>query len=573
MLKKRYFQFQFSTIHRFLSRLPGFSRPDRHSLGFLNASQFLGVLNENIYKLVLVFFLIDLQGLRDANSILAAAGAVFVIPFILFSSLAGVLADRYSKSRLIMLIKAAEILVMGLILFAFAFQSKIAGYCLLFLLTTQEALFGPSKYGIIPELVPRNKVAKANGLITSFTYLAIIAGTFLASFMTEITGRHFVLVGGFCLFFAIIGFLCTFGIKYIPPKGIKKKINPFFFQEIYQTLKICKGERHLLVAMSGSAFFLFIGSFTQLNIIPFAIQALDLNEIAGGYLFLATALGIALGAFIAGRASKKNIELGLSCFSGFLIAILFFFLGAFPSHIYAVVFLLFLLGVFGGSFVVPFDSYVQVFSPQEQRGHVIGATNFLSFCGVLIASFALYVLNEVFGFTSARSFSIMGGLTLIFSLFIFFRLSDFSLSYITKKIIRPLFRIELTDVKLVYKASYPLLVLQNATWIKACLLSSLFPNLFFLIPQKKNRFFVNFFYSIHQIPLKKIDEIVKTKKFELPEGSLPCLYLKKGLSIEGFPPPFFLSQFLKKEVHDFVFVNFDQLKLGSAAIRFSKKQS
>lgn len=322
MLKKPFLQF--SMIRRFLSKLPGFKQPDRHSLGFLNASQFLGVLNENIYKLVLIFFLIDIEGVDKANNILALTGAVFVIPFILFSSLAGVLADRFSKTRLIMLIKGAEILIMGLIVFAFAFQSRAAGYCLLFLLTTQEALFGPSKYGIIPELVPRTMVSKANGLITSFTYLAIIIGTFLASFMTEITNRHYVLVGAFCLLIAIVGFLSTFGIRYIPPKGIKKKINPFFLQEIYQTLKICKEKKHLLVAMSSSAFFLFIGSFTQLNIIPFAIQALNLTEIAGGYLFLSTALGIVLGAFIAGRVSKKTIELGLSCFSGFLIALAFF---------------------------------------------------------------------------------------------------------------------------------------------------------------------------------------------------------------------------------------------------------
>ncbi|HSX12089.1 MAG TPA: MFS transporter, partial [Rhabdochlamydiaceae bacterium] len=366
MFKKSFFQF--SSIQRFLSKLPGFSKPDRHSLGFLNASQFLGVLNENIYKLVLVFFLIDIEGVEKANNILSLTGAIFVIPFLLFSSLAGVLADRFSKSRLIMGIKAAEILVMGLILFAFAFQSRVGGYCLLFLLTTQEALFGPSKYGIIPELVPRSQVPKANGLITSFTYLAIIAGTFLASFMTEITNRHFVLVGAFCLLIAIAGFISTFGIRYIPPKGIKKKINPFFLQEIYETLKICKQKKHLLVAMCSSAFFLFIGSFTQLNIIPFAIQSLKLTEIAGGYLFLSTAMGIVLGAFIAGRVSKKNIEIGLSCFSGFLIALAFFLLAIFSSHLAAVVICLFFLGFFGGTFIFLLILISKSLAPKSSAG-------------------------------------------------------------------------------------------------------------------------------------------------------------------------------------------------------------
>lgn len=565
--------FQFSLIRRFLSKFPGFSQPDRHSLGFLNASQFLGVINENIYKLVLIFFLIDIEGVEKANNILSLTGAVFVIPFILFSSLAGVLADRFSKSRLIMLIKGVEILVMGLVLFAFAFHSRVAGYCLLFLLTTQEALFGPSKYGIIPELVPRSQVSKANGLITSFTYLAIIVGTFLASFMTEITNRHYILVGAFCLLIAIAGFISTFGIRYIPPKGIKKKINPFFLQEIYQTLKICKEKKHLLVAMSSSAFFLFIGAFTQLNIIPFAIQSLHLSEIAGGYLFLSTALGIVLGAFVAGRVSKKNIELGLSCFSGFLIALAFFLLALFSHHLAAVIALLFFLGFFGGAFIVPFDSYIQVFSPEEQRGHAIGATNFLSFCGVLVASFALYFFNEMIGFSSAKSFFMMGVVTLAYSFFIFFRLSDFSLSYISKKVLRPFFKIDLIDVNLVYKAPYPLLILQNGTWLKASLLSSLFPNVFFLVPEKNHHFFLKLFYSIHILPLKEINEVAKNKKFEVPEDSLPCIFLKKGVTVESFPPPFFLSQFTKIEVHDFIYVKFEELKFRSAVIKFSKTKT
>ncbi|HSX04275.1 MAG TPA: MFS transporter [Rhabdochlamydiaceae bacterium] len=570
MIKKPFFHFRFSTIQRFLSKLPGFSRPDQHSLGFLNASQFLGILNENIYKLVLVFFLIDIEGVGKANNILALTGVVFVTPFILFSSLAGVLADRFSKSRLIMLTKLAEIVIMSLVLFAFAFQSRAAGYCLLFLLTTQEALFGPSKYGIIPELVPRPMVSKANGLITSFTYLAIIIGTFLASFMTEITNRHYVIVGAFCLLLAIIGFLATFGIRYIPPKGIKKRINPFFLQEIYQTLKICKEKKHLIVAMSGSAFFLFIGAFTQLNIIPFAIQSLHFSEIAGGYLFLATALGIVCGAFVAGRVSKKNIELGLSCFSGFLIALALFLLGVLSAHLIAVIILLFFLGFFGGTFIIPFDSYIQVFSPEEHRGHAIGATNFLSFCGVLVASFALYFFNEMLGLTSAKSFFMMGIITLGYSLFIFFRLSDFSLNYISKRVLRPLFKLELMDINLVYKAPYPLLILQNATWLKACLLSSLFPNIFFLIPEKNNHFFLKLFYSIHIIPLKQINEIAKNEKFQVPEETLPCIYLKKGITIDSFPPPVFLSQLFKVDVHDFIYVKFEELKFRSAVIKFSK---
>lgn len=222
-------RFQFSRIKRFLSKLPIFSKPDKYPLAFLNVAQFTGVLNDNIYKLALVFFLIGLKGPDNANTILSTVGAIFVIPFLLFSSIGGSLADRFSKSRLITLLKAAEICLFGLIILAFAFKLVWAGYLLLFLLSTHSALFGPSKYGIIPELVPKSKIPKANGLITAFTYLAIIIGTFLASFITEITDRNFVLVVGFCFLVAIIGFLSTFGIPVVSAKNAKEPLNFSFF--------------------------------------------------------------------------------------------------------------------------------------------------------------------------------------------------------------------------------------------------------------------------------------------------------------------------------------------------------
>lgn len=568
MLKK---PFLASRLSHFISKLPGFSKPDRNSIRFLNLSQFLGVLNENIYKLVLVFFLIDLQGISSANTILAATGIIFVIPFILFSSLAGGLADRFSKTSLIMIIKAIEIVVMALILFAFAFHSKGAGYFLLFLLTTQEALFGPSKYGIIPDLVPRNQVTKANGLITSFTYLAIILGTFLASFLSQITNRHYVVIGVVILFFSIIGFVSTFGIQYVPPKGVQKKINFFFLQDIYRTLKLCREKKHLLIVIVCSSFFMFIGSFTQLNIIPFAIQALKLNEISGGYLFLSTALGIALGAYLAGRVSKKTIELGLSCLAGFMIALSFFLIGAFSSHPYLVVICLFLLGISGGCFIVPCDSFIQVTSPEGHRGHVIGATNFLSFCGVLVAAIALYFFNEIIGLSSAQSFLLMGILTLLFSIYLFFRLSEYALSYFSKRILLPFFKLELVNIDLVYKASHPLLILQKGSWLKVCLLSSLFPQIFLLVPQNKGSSILKFFYSIRPISSDQMREMMKERRWELPEGSLPCLYLKKEFKLETSPQPFFLSQLFQMDVQEAIFVNFEELKWGSAIIKFSKK--
>ena len=390
----------------------------------LNLAQFLGVINDNVFKFTMAFLLIDAFGKEHASSILSATGAIYVIPFLLFSSSAGILADRFSKQKLLVIMKIVEMSVMVLAIFAFATISVLSCYILLFLLATHSAMFGPSKYGIIPELVENEKVSRANGLITSFTYLAIIIGTFLASFLTELTSRHFTLIAIFCFIVALGGFFSALGIKHTQPQGSQKKMNVFFVREIYRTLKASTQTRHLLPAIVGSSYFLFIGAFTQLNIIPFALQSLNLSEVTGGYLFLATALGIALGSYIAGKASKKRVELGMSCLAGLGIAFSFFLLAIFPDNLIKTVIALIFIGVLGGIFIVPFDTFIQLYSTNEKRGQTIAAANFLAFFGVLIASLALYLFNQVLYLTPAGGFAVVGLITLITTFVLMARLSD-----------------------------------------------------------------------------------------------------------------------------------------------------
>src|ERR1700722_15406441 len=141
------------------------------SFTYLNITQFLGALNDNIYKLLIVYLFIQVEGIENSPTILAVTGAVFVMPFLLFSASSGSLADRYSKRNIIILTKVLELIIMILGAVAFYYESKIGSYAILFLMAAQSALFGPSKYGIIPEIVPTERISSANGMITSFTFL------------------------------------------------------------------------------------------------------------------------------------------------------------------------------------------------------------------------------------------------------------------------------------------------------------------------------------------------------------------------------------------------------------------
>jgi acyl-[acyl-carrier-protein]-phospholipid O-acyltransferase/long-chain-fatty-acid--[acyl-carrier-protein] ligase len=378
----------------------------------LNFTQFLGALNDNIYKLLIVYFFIQLEGIEYSHQILATTGAIFVIPFLLFSAISGTLADRFSKRDIIVTTKILELVIMGLAVCAFAFQSKWGSYGILFLLASQAAIFGPSKYGIVPELVSTEKISKANGLMTSFTFLAIILGTFLASFLIQVTGRNFIICSIFCTFIALVGLVTSFGIEPTPPAGSQKKFQFFFLREIYQTLKLATKEVSLLPAMCGSAYFLFVGAFTQLNIIPFAVQSLQLSDIQGGYLFFLTALGIGIGALVAGKISGRIVELGLVPIGALGISLCSFLLDAFSDHLMMVIPLVTVLGIFGGIFEIPLDSYIQVASPKKSRGQMVAATNFMSFVGVLCASGLIYLNSEIFGIQSDKGFTLIGFLTL-----------------------------------------------------------------------------------------------------------------------------------------------------------------
>jgi acyl-[acyl-carrier-protein]-phospholipid O-acyltransferase/long-chain-fatty-acid--[acyl-carrier-protein] ligase len=565
---------KFGAVSRFFAQLPGFSRPDKHSLYFLNAAQFGGVLNDNIFKLVIAFLLIDIQGKQHASSILSTAGAIFVIPFLLFSSAAGVIADRFSKQRLLVGMKIAEMMIMVLAIFAFGFKSSWGSYCLLFLLSTHSAMFGPSKYAIISELVPSDRISRANGLVTSFTYLGVIVGTFLASFLTEMTDRNFVLVAGFCFLIAAAGFISTFGIKYTPPQGSQQKINPLFIREIYHTLVFCKSRKHLLIAITGSAFFLFIGAFTQLNIIPMAIESLHLNEIYGGYLFLSTALGISLGSYIAGKASKQRIELGLPCLSGIIISMLLFLLSVFSNHLFIVIFLLVLLGIFGGMFIVPFDSFVQIFSPSEKRGQIIAASAFLSFFGVLVASISLYFFSQVLDLSSASGFALIGVVTLWYTLLINFRLSDLALPYMSKKLLKPFMGVRTSNLELLEVNQNAILVLKKATWMKMMLLLSVAPKAHLLLPEIGKRRFPWFnwmFYSVHLIPTDaSYKTVVDTAKDLSSDSVTPCIAIDSDVIPEILQPTSPIVSFFKLTPTQILYVDVDRSGPGTL-IKFSKK--
>ncbi|HEV3270235.1 MAG TPA: MFS transporter [Candidatus Rhabdochlamydia sp.] len=519
-------------FRQLFKRIPSFSKTGLCSLACLNVAQALGVVNDNIFKFTMVFLLIETLGAAEASSILSATGAIYVIPFLLFSSYAGILADRLSKQKLLVFMKGIEVLAMGIAIVAFAARVPWLCYSLLFILAIHSAVMSPSKYGMIPELVSQHAVPRANGLITSTSYLAIIFGTFLASFLTETTHSQFTWVACICFMIAVGGFFAALGIKKTPEQATKVKAHPFFLKEIYYTLKIASLTPHLVTAIFSSAFFLFVGAFTQLNVIPFAIQTLHLSEIAGGYLFLVSALGIAAGAFLAGKLSRYKTALGFSCVACLGIAINFLFLSITKS-LPLVVISLILIGAFGGLFAVPFDTFIQLNSKDERRGQMIAAANFFSFTGVFIASLLLYIFSQFLELSSASGFAAIAALTLLVFLVLISRLSEFFFSFLAK-----IFFFFSSPCRTEFSAleanPSPIFILEKASFRKAFFLAAKFPMMHFLLSSNRSKqpWYCRLVYSLHAAP-KGLDtqELIAYAQTQLlPERPI-CLFFRKTFQI------------------------------------------
>lgn len=457
------------------------------SFAALNLAQFLSALNDNIFKLLLIFMLIHLKGPASSNMILSLAGAIFVIPFLLFASIAGTLADRFSKRNVIVVIRSVEIAVMILAVWAISRQSAVGGYLILFAMATLSALFSPCKFGIIPEIVPSEKISHYNGILTATTYLAIILGTFLAALLADITHRDFVFSSSICIVIAVLGAFFSFWIKKTPPAASFKKVSPRVFTEIYRTLRKAKKIRYLLVAIIFAGYFLFMGSYVQLNIIPFALQSLHLSEVQGGYLFLMTAIGIGLGSFLSGRLSGKEVELGFVPLATMGIMATLFGLSLFASQFYLVSFLLVLLGILGGFYIVPMESFIQAASPPENRGQNVAAANFISFLGVIIASFLIGFLGGILKLSASTGFFIVGLITFFVALLLFLLMADSVLRLVIAKCARYFWGLKVVGRRNLKNIPL-LLVAERHSWLDTVVVMAALPRLIRYIVPIEGRF-------------------------------------------------------------------------------------
>ena len=385
----------------------------------LFATQFQGAFSDNILQNLAIFMMLGLNlSLAEKHEIAEKVNALFCLPFILFSFYGGFMADRFSKRSVTITVKIFEILVMSFVCLGLAWQHRQFLLAGIFFMGVHSAFFGPSKYGLLPELLSEKKLSWGNGMIEFGTYTAIILGGVAAAWMHQFFGAAQIWSGVVLIALAFLGLGASRGITRVPAADPARKFRLNFAAQIFPILRSVCRDRSLMLAFLGNMYFSFLGALLLLNMFFYGAYVLHLGDVQISFLKMALALGIGIGSVAAGYASGGKIEHGLIPFGAFGLSIVSVVLAIPGWSLTAALVWLALMGFTGGFFIVPVSAILQHRPGPSKKGEVLAAANWLSFVGSFFASGAYYVLTAVFNLSPLEVFLFGGVLTFIGAIFV-----------------------------------------------------------------------------------------------------------------------------------------------------------
>ena len=456
------------------------SQPAAAPKGFwsLFVVQFQGAFSDNVYRTLAMFLIVNmtLPWHNEASRALrmSVVGALFALPFIIFSMAGGYLADRFSKRSVAIGVKLGEIGIMTLALFALGGNQPLPLLLAVFLMGTHSAFFGPVKYGLLPELLPEKKLSWGNGVIELGTFLAIVAGTIGGGWLFEVfTGQHiwtgFILIG-----LAVIGAIWSFGITRIPAADPTKTFRLNFISDLWQKGQVIRRDRILLLAIVGNTYFFFLAALVQqYTIYSYGKDLLGLSEgQITAWLMSAVALGIGFGSYAAGRLSGNKIEYGLIPLGSLGMTLTGAFL-AFPNPTTSgTIVALALYGFFCGFFIVPVTALIQHRPERSDKGAIIAAGNLLSFVGIFIAAGVYYVIAGLLQLSPRQIFLATTLMTVVGTSYAMWLLPDAVLRFIMWIATHTIYRIKVLGRDNIPAKGGALFVCNHLSLVDACLLQA-----------------------------------------------------------------------------------------------------
>ncbi|MDY6888009.1 MAG: MFS transporter [Pseudomonadota bacterium] len=418
----------------------------------LFVTQFLSAMNDNVYKQsVLILLVFQAATLGDGALYSNLAAGLFILPFFLFSGMAGQLAEKTEKSKLIRLVKFCEIPIMVIGAASIFTQYVWLMLTTVFFMGLQSTFFGPLKYSILPQHVAPNELTKANGLVESATFVAILIGTIFGTYyITQTTGPTIISIA--VLILAVLGF---FSSRFIP---ISQANNP----NLHFTYNIFSSTKNVFKALNaqtesvgksvlGISWFWLIGAVILTALPNYVKHVMGGDELVVTSALVVFSLSIAVGSLLCEKLSRSRIELGIVPFGAILITLFLYLLSQEPAisqYIAPSENLLTLkqvlntgdmvwhfvwmagIGIASGFYTVPLYALIQQRTEEASRSRVIAANNVLNALFMVGSAILSIVTLSVLEWHISSLLLLLAGLNLLISIYIYTKVPEFFLRFV-----------------------------------------------------------------------------------------------------------------------------------------------
>ena len=531
------------------------------------ATQLLGALNDNVFRNATIVLVTSQLGLSTAQAGVYTnlAPALFILPFFLFSALAGQFAEKYEKARLIRWIKLFEIAAMTVAAFGFYAHHASLLLVVLFLMGLHSTMFGPIKYSILPQALHPQELVGGNGLVETGTALAILFGMILGGSLMLSPGHGPMLASVAVLAIAIVGYLASRGIPLAPATAPELRINWNIASETWRILTLCTRQRAVWNSVLGISWFWFFGTALTAQLPVYA----QVNLGGGSALFLLAlgvfSIGTGIGSLLCEKLSGRTVEIGLvplGAFgiSAFALDLYFARPGAAPvanldvvAFVHAagslrILFDLMMIGVFGGFFLVPLFALVQSRTPKSELSRVIAGNNILNALFIVAAAVCGIAAQQWLHWSIPKFLLALAIANTLVALYIFTLVPEFLMRLLSWLLVKSLYRLRVSGIEHIPDEGAALIVCNHVSYMDALILGGAIP--------RPVRFVM--YYRIFEIPVMKW--IFRTARAipiagarEKPElmrqaftdidaalaaGELVCIFPEGALTQDGGIAPF-----------------------------------
>ena len=524
--------------------------------------QFLGAGNDNLFKFaftVMVTYQLQVSWLPASQAGLVI-GALFVLPFLLFSATSGQLADKLDKALLIRFVKTLEIVIMAFAGWGFVQHHVPALLACVFLMGLHSTLFGPVKFAYLPQHLSERELTGGNGMVEMGTFVAILLGQLAGGLLVAMPahGAQYAAAAA-CVGVAVLGRIVAQAVPTSPATDPGLVINWNPFTETWRNLKLAHGNVVVFRSLLGISWMWFFGAVFLSMFPAFARDVLHGDEHVASLLLVVFSIGIGMGALLCEVMSRRHVEIGLvplgaMGMSVFAIDLYFAARGlppavlltvsqflAAPAH-WRVMADLGLLALFAGIYSVPMYALIQLRSQASHRARIIAANNILNALFMIVSALGVGLLLSL-GFSIPQVFLVVGLLNALVALYIFMLVPEYLLRFVAFVLTRCVYRFKVRGDEHIPVQGAAVLACNHVSYVDAVLLMAASPRpIRFLMD---HRIFATpvlggLFRLAKAIPIapQRDDPAAYERAFEearrvLDEGELLGIFPEGGLTRDG----------------------------------------